>query len=100
MADIHPIGIARVHDDPGDSAAARILVDRLWPRGIRKDSLHHDAWIKEVAPSTGLRQWFGHLDVQAALYSPGAIEAVCGRGAESGAQLPVKHSRLGIVGLQ
>ena len=60
MADIHPISIARVHDDPGDSAAARILVDRLWPRGIRKDSLHHDAWIKEVAPSTGLRQWFGH----------------------------------------
>jgi uncharacterized protein YeaO (DUF488 family) len=36
------------------------LVDRLWPRGVRKDSLDVDAWLQDVAPSTGLRRWFGH----------------------------------------
>lgn len=38
----------------------RILVDRLWPRGISKDSAHIDLWLKDVAPSTSLRKWFGH----------------------------------------
>lgn len=38
----------------------RILVDRLWPRGIAKDTAHIDLWLKEIAPSTALRQWFGH----------------------------------------
>lgn len=38
----------------------RLLVDRLWPRGVRKDSLKLDAWLKEVAPSTELRKWFDH----------------------------------------
>jgi len=54
------IGIARVYDDTDRAAGARLLVDRVWPRGIRKQDLHLDAWIKEVAPSTGLRKWFGH----------------------------------------
>jgi len=38
----------------------RILVDRIWPRGVRRDSLALDAWAREVAPSTELRRWFGH----------------------------------------
>lgn len=38
----------------------RFLVERLWPRGIRKEALEMDAWLKDVAPSTGLRQWFSH----------------------------------------
>jgi len=38
----------------------RFLVERLWPRGVKKASLHLDAWLKDVAPSTELRQWFGH----------------------------------------
>jgi uncharacterized protein YeaO (DUF488 family) len=38
----------------------RLLVDRLWPRGVRKDALKLDAWLKDVAPSTELRKWFGH----------------------------------------
>jgi uncharacterized protein YeaO (DUF488 family) len=38
----------------------RVLVDRLWPRGVRKDEAHLDAWLKTIAPSDGLRRWFGH----------------------------------------
>lgn len=45
---------------PGARAGARLLVDRVWPRGIRKDALRADDWIREVAPSTTLRKWFGH----------------------------------------
>ena len=44
--------------EPGDGA--RILVDRLWPRGVSRDKAHLDDWMKDIAPSTGLRQWFGH----------------------------------------
>jgi uncharacterized protein YeaO (DUF488 family) len=47
--------------DPADSAdGARFLVERLWPRGVRKADLHVKAWLKEVAPSTALRRWFDH----------------------------------------
>lgn len=44
--------------DPGDGP--RLLVDRIWPRGIKKDALKIDAWNKDAAPSAGLRRWFGH----------------------------------------
>ncbi len=43
-------------DDDGD----RYLVDRLWPRGVTKDALHLKAWLRDAAPSTGLRRWFSH----------------------------------------
>ncbi len=54
------IKLKRAYDpaQPGDGR--RFLVERLWPRGLRKEALHLDAWLKEVAPSTGLRQWFSH----------------------------------------
>lgn len=56
------IRIARDYDDDdaGASDGARILVDRLWPRGVSKSDLDYDEWIKEVAPSTELREWFDH----------------------------------------
>lgn len=54
------VHIARVRDKEAKVVGAALLVDRLWPRGIRKEDLHHDAWIKEVAPSTELRKWFDH----------------------------------------
>ncbi|MGM0584343.1 MAG: DUF488 domain-containing protein [Pseudomonadota bacterium] len=54
------IEIARVHDDPQQTRGARLLVDRVWPRGVSKAALRHDDWIREVAPSTELRKWFGH----------------------------------------
>ena len=53
--------VLRVYDDPGRIAGEhRVLVDRLWPRGVRKEALDYDEWLKEVAPSTELRRWYGH----------------------------------------
>ncbi|HVX03862.1 MAG TPA: DUF488 family protein [Rhodanobacteraceae bacterium] len=52
--------IRRVTEPLGDADGARILVDRLWPRGQSKDKLKLTAWLKEIAPSTGLRKWFDH----------------------------------------
>jgi uncharacterized protein YeaO (DUF488 family) len=54
------IKIKRVYDAPAKADGRRILVERLWPRGIKKTDLKLDAWLKEVAPSTGLRKWFNH----------------------------------------
>jgi uncharacterized protein YeaO (DUF488 family) len=50
----------RIYDKPARSDGYRVLVDRVWPRGVSRDASQLDAWIKEVAPSTGLRKWFGH----------------------------------------
>jgi len=60
MTRAQEIRIARVHDDPGAWKGARLLVDRIWPRGIAKDTLQLDEWIRDIAPSTGLRKWFAH----------------------------------------
>ena len=55
-----PILLKRAYEPPDPSDGLRILVDRLWPRGVAKESAHIDLWLKGVAPSTALRQWFGH----------------------------------------
>lgn len=54
------IKIKRAYDRPDIDDGVRILVDRLWPRGIKKEDLKLDYWLKEVAPSDELRKWFGH----------------------------------------
>ena len=54
------INIKRAYDSPGDDDGYRILVDRLWPRGISKDKAKIDFWPKQLAPSTELRRWYGH----------------------------------------
>ncbi|MFD6177655.1 MULTISPECIES: DUF488 domain-containing protein [unclassified Isoptericola] len=54
------IVVKRVYEPPGPDDGARVLVDRLWPRGVSKEHAHLDRWCKEVAPSTELRQWFHH----------------------------------------
>lgn len=59
MADSR-IQIRRIYDDPEKDEGARVLVDRVWPRGISKDQAGLDHWFKELAPSTELRKWFGH----------------------------------------
>lgn len=53
--------IKRIYELPEPSDGTRVLVDRLWPRGIKKTDAHLDCWMKEAAPSTELRRWFGHL---------------------------------------
>ena len=54
------VAIKRVYDQPEPGDGTRILVDRLWPRGLSKERAKVDAWLKEVAPSNDLRKWFGH----------------------------------------
>jgi uncharacterized protein YeaO (DUF488 family) len=54
------IQIKRVYDPPAKEDGARFLVERLWPRGMKKEALHMDAWLKDVAPSDDLRRWFSH----------------------------------------
>lgn len=54
------IKVKRVYDDPGPDDGLRYLVDRLWPRGVKKDSLLIDGWLKDIAPSDSLRKWFNH----------------------------------------
>ena len=50
----------RVYDAPQPGDGTRFLVERLWPRGVRKEALKLDGWLKDVAPSADLRRWFGH----------------------------------------
>ncbi|KRN58522.1 DUF488 domain-containing protein [Limosilactobacillus secaliphilus] len=54
------IKLERIYTKPADLDGYRILVDRLWPRGISKVNAHLDLWLKEVGPSTELRKWFNH----------------------------------------
>lgn len=54
------IVLKRAYEKPARGDGFRILVDRLWPRGVSKDELHLDAWAKTLAPSTELREWFAH----------------------------------------
>lgn len=54
------IRLKRATDPPARGDGQRVLVDRLWPRGKSKESLNLDQWLRDIAPSTQLRQWFGH----------------------------------------
>lgn len=50
----------RVYESPAKTDGKRYLVDRIWPRGIKKDAIELEDWVKELGPSTELRKWFGH----------------------------------------
>ncbi|MBO0794269.1 MAG: DUF488 family protein [Ktedonobacteraceae bacterium] len=50
----------RIYDEPSETDGYRVLVDRLWPRGVSKERADLNEWAKEIAPSTELREWFGH----------------------------------------
>jgi uncharacterized protein YeaO (DUF488 family) len=54
------ISVKRVYEAPEPDDGLRVLVDRIWPRGVSKEEAKIDLWLKEIAPSTGLRKWFGH----------------------------------------
>ena len=64
------VAVVRVYQDGGRAQGDyRVLVDRLWPRGLVKTTLDHDEWNREVAPSTELRRWYGHLPERFAEFS-------------------------------
>jgi uncharacterized protein YeaO (DUF488 family) len=54
------IRVRRIYDAASPADGTRVLVDRLWPRGVRKEAARLDDWLKDVAPSTDLRKWYGH----------------------------------------
>ena len=66
------IGLKRVYDSPSPHDGTRVLVERLWPRGMRKEIAAVDIWLKEIAPSSELRQWYSH--------DPGRWEAFQSKG--------------------
>jgi len=54
------VKLKRIYDPPGEDDGVRILVERLWPRGVRKGEARIDIWLKDIAPSHELRRWFSH----------------------------------------
>lgn len=58
------VRVKRAYDPPSDDDGFRVLVDRLWPRGLARDGARIDLWLKEVAPSAALRRWFSHDPVK------------------------------------
>jgi uncharacterized protein YeaO (DUF488 family) len=60
MTKVPRVRVGRVYDEPTSQDGTRVLVDRVWPRGLRRDGARIDEWCKEVAPSTELRKWYAH----------------------------------------
>src|SRR5574340_1519827 len=60
MEAIQMVKLKRVYDQPEKADGKRVLVDRLWPRGIKKEAARLDLWLKDIAPSDELRKWFSH----------------------------------------
>jgi len=56
----HPVRVRRAYDEPSPDDGARVLVDRLWPRGVSKQAAQLEEWDKDIAPSDELRRWYGH----------------------------------------
>lgn len=83
------VRIKRAYDEPTPDDGERILVDRLWPRGLTRERLAIDAWMKELAPSQTLRKWFGHEPDR----WEGFIERYRGELAESGGLDAVREIR-------
>ena len=86
------VGIKRVYEEPADGDGTRILVDRLWPRGLTKEKARVDLWLKEIAPSTELRKWFGHDPKKWAEFQRRYLEELKTRG-EPLAQLKQEAAR-------
>jgi len=60
MRTTHDVRLQRVYGHPAQAVGKRVLVDRLWPRGLKKESLALDLWLRDIGPSNELRRWFGH----------------------------------------
>jgi uncharacterized protein YeaO (DUF488 family) len=60
MSNSHDVQVRRVYDAPAPEDGTRVLVDRIWPRGLTKEKASLDEWCKQIAPSTELRKWYGH----------------------------------------
>lgn len=88
-----PVRIKRVYAEPGSADGERILVDRLWPRGLSKRAAKVDLWLKDVAPSTELRKWFGHTPERWPEFKRRYIEELKASGSAFVALRELTHSR-------
>ena len=77
-----PIGLKRVYEKPAPADGARVLVDRLWPRGVSKRAAALDAWLKELAPSHALRRWFHARPRHWQIFRTRYLEELCQPAAE------------------
>lgn len=87
------IDIKRIYEPAARSDGQRILIDRIWPRGVSKEAAALDLWCKEIAPSAALRKWFGHEPARFQDFSdryrrelddnPEAVQVLCGLSAKS-----------------
>jgi len=75
------VKIKRIYEPYEESDGYRILVDRLWPRGMSKEAAHFDCWPKDLAPSASLRRWFGHQPRKFAEFGRLYLEALAGTSA-------------------
>lgn len=78
------IAIKRVYEPAAAADGTRVLVDRLWPRGLAKDTAHIERWLRELAPSAPLRRWFGHDPDRWDEFRRRYAEELAGRGEELG----------------
>lgn len=86
------VKLKRAYDHPAEGDGTRVLVDRLWPRGVKKADAAIDEWIKDIAPSTTLRKWFGH--------DPARWQEFCSRYAAEVRQHPEQLDRLKVLARQ
>jgi uncharacterized protein YeaO (DUF488 family) len=84
-------GLQRIYGDPVDGGSYRVLVDRLWPRGVKKEDAAVDEWNRDVAPSAELRRWYGH--------DPGRFEEFARRYREELSRPPASEAVAHLVGL-
>ncbi len=76
---MHTIKIKRVYEKPEKVDGYRILIDKLWPRGIKKEDAHLDEWNKELPPSTELRKWFDHKEERFEMFTLRYKEELSGK---------------------
>jgi uncharacterized protein YeaO (DUF488 family) len=96
-----PVDIKRVYLKPASEDGARVLVDRLWPRGLTKQAAKLDAWLKDVAPSNELRKWFHEHPQQKSKFREKYLEELCseagGKALEQLYEIRNQHPRLTLL---
>ena len=93
------IGMKRAYDPASDSDGYRVLIDRLWPRGISKAKARIDAWEKEIAPSPELRKWYGHDPAKWHEFQKRYVQELRGAAAKKTLDELVRRARRGRVTL-
>jgi uncharacterized protein YeaO (DUF488 family) len=92
------VRVKRIYDEPDEHDGRRVLVDRVWPRGVAKDRAALDLWCKDVAPSTELRKWYGHdPDKRAEFAKRYRAELATGAAADALADLGATTGRLTLL---